>query len=81
MSINLCKYRNILGKPKQGIHSYRIFNIAIADVIMTIIGSYILSYIFKWPFWWTLFILFILGILLHKRFCVKTTINQLLFND
>jgi fatty acid desaturase len=81
MSINLCKYRNILGKPKQGIHSYRIFNIAIADVIMTIIGSYILSYIFKWPFWWTLFILFILGILLHKLFCVKTTINQLLFND
>ena len=81
MSINLCKYRNILGKPKQGIHSYRIFNIAIADVIMTIIGSYILSYIFKWPFWWTLLILFILGILLHKLFCVKTTINQLLFND
>ena len=34
--IDLCKYKDILGKPGQGVHSYRIFNIAIVDVILTI---------------------------------------------
>ena len=40
----LCKYKDALGKPKTGIHSYRIFNIAIADVIMTIIAALIISF-------------------------------------
>jgi hypothetical protein len=77
--MNLCKYKNILGKPNKGIHSYRIFNIAIADVIMTIIAAFLISYFFNFPFFITLIILFILGIILHHIFCVKTTIDKLLF--
>ena len=76
----LCKYKDALGKPKTGIHSYRIFNIAIADVIMTIIASLIISYFFKFNFWITLIVLFLLGILLHRIFCVKTTIDKMLFS-
>jgi fatty acid desaturase len=76
----LCKYKDALGKPKTGIHSYRIFNIAIADVIMTIIASLIISYFFKFNFWITLIILFLLGILLHRIFCVKTTVDKMLFS-
>ena len=76
----LCKYKDALGIPGKGIHSYRIFNIAIADVIMTIIGAYILSLIFKTPFLYTLIALFILGIILHRIFCVRTTIDKLLFD-
>ena len=76
----LCKYKDALGKPKTGIHSYRIFNIAIADVIMTIIGALIISYFFKFNFWITLLILFLLGILLHRIFCVKTTVDKILFS-
>jgi hypothetical protein len=38
--MDLCKYKNILGVPGQGPHSYRIFNIAIVDVILTIILAY-----------------------------------------
>lgn len=76
----LCKYKDALGKPKTGIHSYRIFNIAIADVIMTIIAALIISYFFKFNFWITLIILFLLGILLHRIFCVKTTVDQILFS-
>jgi len=77
--MSLCKYKDALGIPGKGIHSYRIFNIAIADVIMTIIGAYILSLIFKTPFIYTLIALFILGIILHRIFCVRTTIDKLLF--
>jgi hypothetical protein len=79
--MNLCKYKDILGKPGKGIHSYRIFNIAIADVIMTFIVAYIISYLFKFKFWNTLLTFFILGIILHRVFCVRTTVDKLLFPD
>ena len=79
--MDLCKYKNILGIPGKGVHSYRIFNIAIVDVILTIILAYIISYIFKISFVKTSIILFILGILLHRLFCVRTTIDKLLFNE
>ena len=77
--INLCKYKNMLGVPVKGIHSYRIGGIAIADVIMTIIGAFIISFLTGWSFLYTLIGLFILGIILHRLFCVRTTIDKLLF--
>ena len=78
--MNLCKYKNALGIPGEGIHSYRIFNIAIVDVIMTFMGGFLISYLFNTNLLKTLIVLFILGILLHKIFCVRTTVDKLLFS-
>ena len=39
----LCKYKDILGKVGQGVHSYRLFGIAIVDVLLTILGAYIIN--------------------------------------
>ena len=78
--MSLCKYKNIFGEPNKGIHAYRFLDIAIVDVIFTIISGYILSRIFKFDFIDTTIFLFLLGILLHKLFCVDTTINKILFN-
>jgi hypothetical protein len=72
-------YSEIFGKPKQGVHSYRILDLAIADIIMTIIGAIIISLIFKINFFLTLIFLFLLGIVLHRFFCVNTTINKMIF--
>jgi hypothetical protein len=77
--MDLCKYKNSLGIPKKGIHSYRLFGVAIADVIMTIVAAFLISYFFKYSFITTLIALFILGIVLHRLFCVRTTIDKLLF--
>jgi hypothetical protein len=77
--MNLCKYKNALGEPGKGIHSYRVFGIAIADVIMTIIGAFLISYFFKFSFIKTLLILFLTGIVLHRLFCVRTTVDKLIF--
>jgi hypothetical protein len=77
--VDLCKYKNALGEPGKGVHSYRIFGVAIADVVMTLIGALILSYLFNWPFLYTAVGLFILGIILHRLFCVRTTIDKVLF--
>lgn len=75
----LCKYKDALGVPGKGIHQYRIFNIAIADVLLTIIVAGIIAWIFKLNFWLVLLILFLLGIILHRLFCVRTTVDKLLF--
>jgi hypothetical protein len=48
--MNLCKYKNSLGIPNEGVHSYRLFGVAIVDVIMTIIAAYIISYFTKIKF-------------------------------
>lgn len=70
---------DIFGKPNQGVHSYRLFGLAIVDVIMTIVGAYVISYVFRISFVPTLWIVFILGILLHRYFNVRTTIDKMLF--
>ena len=76
----ICHYKNILGKVGKGLHSYRIFNIAIIDVLLTILGAYIIHYFNpKYDFKYILILLFLLGILLHRLFCVRTTIDKLLF--
>ena len=38
-----CKYKESLGKLGEGVHSYRIFNIAIVDVFFTILLGYIIN--------------------------------------
>ena len=78
-SINLCKYRNALGVPGKGAHSIRLGDVAIVDVIMTLVGAYIIAYFARTSFAWTAAGLFLLGIILHRMFCVRTTIDKLLF--
>jgi hypothetical protein len=77
----LCKYKDSLGVPGKGAHKYRIFNIAIVDVLLTIILSGIIAYVFKLNFWLTLLIFFLLGIIAHRIFCVKTTIDKAIFGS
>ena len=77
--MNFCKYKNILGIPGEGIHKYRFLNMALADILLTLLTSIIISYLFKLSFLITTISLFILGIILHRLFCVRTTIDKLLF--
>lgn len=81
MSCPFKQFSDIFGKPNEGVHSYRIFNIAIVDVISTIIGALIISYIFNINFILLLIFMFLLGIVLHRLFCVNTTINKLIFGE
>jgi hypothetical protein len=48
--MNLCKYRNIFGAPREGVHGPRFFNLAIVDVIFTLIGAYLISLYTKYTF-------------------------------
>ncbi len=83
-----CQYKNIFGAPRTGAHSYRLFNIAIVDVILTFLGAGLIWYLtprgsngqysYSYSYWKILIGFFGLGIFLHWLFCVDTTVNSFL---
>lgn len=77
--MSLCQYSNIFGEPNIGVHSIRIFGIALVDFGLTVLAGFLIARFFRLNFWWTLFALLVLGIIVHRIFCVRTTINKLFF--
>jgi len=76
----LCEYKDMFGKPGEGVHAYRVFNIAIVDVLLTLLLAYAInSYKPEYKYSTIAIGLFALGILLHRVFCVKTTVDKMLF--
>lgn len=79
MDLNLCKYKDIFGRPKEGAHSWRVFDIAVVDVALTLIVAGLITWYSQVPLWQTSLALFTAGIVLHRAFCVRTTVDKLLF--
>jgi len=83
-TLSLCRYKDIFGKPNTGLHSYRLFGIAIIDVIFTILFAYILNVVLKEIFDVNLKVLhvilalFVIGEIMHILFCVSTPITRLI---
>lgn len=77
--IDLCKYKDIFERPREGAHAYRIFDIAVVDVAATVIVAFIIARVFGLVFWKSLIVLFIIGIILHRMFCVGTTVDKFVF--
>lgn len=75
-SSGLCKYKNIFGEPGKGVHSYRIGNIAVVDLVGTILIAYIFSLLTKTNFIWCLIAFLIIGEILHIMFCVDTPVTR-----
>ena len=73
-----CKYSDIFGKPKKGVHSYRLFGVAIVDFGLTILIGILIGLYFNYYIPYVCLILLALGVLFHYLFCVKTTFNRLL---
>lgn len=80
--MSLCKYKNIFGEPGKGVHSIRIFNIAVVDLLLTLLVAYFISRMYKKiTFLEASVFMLVLGIILHRLFCVRTTIDKLLFSE
>lgn len=77
----LCSYRHIFGEERKGFHSLRVFDIAIGDVILTLILSLFIAYVSKINYIIILVITFIIGIIIHRIFCVNTKINTIIFGE
>ena len=74
-----CPYANLFGRPGEGAHAYRIANIAVVDTVLTIVVALLVARWAHWNPFLTLLGAFGLGIILHRVFCVRTTVDRLLF--
>jgi uncharacterized membrane protein len=77
--LDLCEYTDIFGRPKEGAHAYRFFDIAVVDVTATVLLAFVISRAFGISFWKSLVALFIIGIIAHRAFCVRTTVDKWVF--
>lgn len=78
--MSLCKYSNIFGEPNKGAHAIRIGKFAAVDIILTGLAAFALN---KFKIDCSLIVIFIIliiiAIIMHKVFCVKTALNNMLF--
>jgi hypothetical protein len=80
--MSLCKYKDIFGKPNTGLHVIRFFDIAIVDVLLLLLVGFVIhKYYNEVDLSSILLFLFILSIVAHRMFCVRTTIDKLLFDE
>ena len=79
LSLNLCQYKDIFGRPREGAHAYRLFDIAVVDVAATIVLAFIIARFFGLSFWKSLVACFLIGVISHRAFCVRTTVDKWVF--
>jgi len=81
MNFSLCPYKNAFGELNTGIHSYRILDIAILDVLVVVVLVWFPAKFFDLDFYTSLIAAFLVGIIVHRLFCVKTTVDKYIFGD
>jgi hypothetical protein len=77
----LCKFKEIFGKTNEGNHAHRLplVDVATIDTAFVFIAALILKLMFGGSYVMITLILFLLGIICHRLFCVNTKIDRFLF--
>ena len=77
-----CQFKDLVGKPREGSHKYRIpiIDLAVVDVLVVATAGYFVGvrYLNYSGLFVFIFIL-ILTIVSHRIFCVETALDQFLF--
>lgn len=80
--MGLCDYADMFGKPGQGSHRYRLFDVAVVDVVLTLAAAYLMyRYDPSQHYLTYLILLMVLAIVLHRTFCVRTTFDKIIFGQ
>lgn len=77
--MSLCKYKDIFGKPGEGAHQYRIFNFSVVDILVALLGAYLISYFSGVSMKYVIPFTFVLGVIVHRTLCVRTKVDRMLF--
>jgi hypothetical protein len=75
----LCEYKDLFGKPNEGFHKTRLFGLAAYDLIGTIILIIVISVLSGINILSVALFVSVLTILMHRVFCVNTTLNKKIF--
>ena len=73
-----CPYANALGVPGEGVHAQRFMGFALNDMIATVIAALLTAWIFKISFFYSFFLWFIAGEVLHYAFGVNTAFLKII---
>ncbi len=76
--MSLCQYKDIFGKPDEGIHKYRFLGLASADLIGFVLLVFLITSYYKTGILETTISLAILTVFIHYIFCVPTKLNRIL---
>ena len=70
---------NIFGAPRTAVHSYRVFDVAVVDVVGTLGIALLVSYFMGISFLKACVLSFGAGIVLHRLAGVRTKVDTVLF--
>jgi hypothetical protein len=77
----MCQYKDIFGKPNEGVHSFKIFGFAVVDTALTLLAAYLIARYFKLKGGlntaYIFAILIVISIFIHKLFCVDTHLTKM----
>ena len=73
-----CPYANLFGEPNTGVHSIRVFGIAVVDTVLTVLAAYVIAKAYKINFWYSFLGLFVLGEILHYVFGTNTAFLKMI---
>lgn len=79
-----CPYRHIFGKEREGLHAYRVFDVAIVDLALTVsaaiaFGKWMGYGVYSLAMLMCIFGALLMGVIAHRVFCVDTKFGVLLF--
>ena len=69
----------MFGAPGTGVHAYRFAGLAVVDVVLTLLAAWPLGRWLRISFPAAAALLFLTGIVMHRLFCVQTSVDRLLF--
>jgi hypothetical protein len=72
-TMSLCKYADVFGKPKEGAHATRALGLAVVDGLTAVLALFFRHKVNAFC------VLMVLSVLVHRAFCVHTTITDLVF--
>lgn len=69
----------LCGVPRTGIHSIRLFDFAVVDVMLSLLLAALLTYFKGWSLWLTVPSVLVVGIIAHRLLKIDTKLNTMIF--
>jgi hypothetical protein len=73
---SLAKYRDVFGKPGEGVHKYRILGTPIVDVLASLLLAMFVTWLTKMPLELSIILVFVVGVIAHYIFGVQTNTTK-----
>jgi hypothetical protein len=74
----LARYKALLGTPNEGVHKHKFLGTSVVDYLLTLVAASLTTYFTRFPLVLSTIVWFVLGIVSHVLFGVRTEATQFL---